>query len=500
MFIKKTKKRIISPIIAMIIFILAFSVLSLILSILNVSANQISIVNGSLETSIVLVRNIFSKEGMINFFTNVVTNYSLIEPIALLIISFMAVSIGKSSGLLKHLFSPLRKFKSSFITFIVIFLGVISSIIGEYSYVILIPLVAILYEYLNKNPIYGIVTVFLGITLGYGTGLFVNYNDYALGILTQTSAIIDVDATYKFSVFSNQYIMIASTIAITCLMTMLVNKYLADKLLYAEEFNDELNISKKSLLLSGLVGIILLFAVILFILPNGILLDNTQTSYIAKLFSPTSPFNLSFMFIVLFIFSAMSIVYGITSKNFKDEHQIGWGYTKSFNNVGYLFILLFLSSILTNIVSWTNMGTVIGIKILDLISLFDLTGIPLIIVSFICILLMSIFIPNSLEKWYLISPVLVPIFMRGNLTPDFAQFVFKAAESVGKVITPLFIYFIVMVGFIQKYNTKQKPITLFDTIKLVWPIIIAMIIFWLLILVIWYVAGLPLGIGTSAIM
>ena len=84
---------------------------------------------------------------------------------------------------------------------------------------------------------------------------------------------------------------------------------------------------------------------------------------------------------------------------------------------------------------------------------------------------MSILMPGSLEKWYLISPILVPLFMRGNLTPDFAQFVFKTADSVGKVITPVFIYFIVMVGFIQKYNVKENKVTLFNTMKLIYPII-----------------------------
>jgi len=161
---------------------------------------------------------------------------------------------------------------------------------------------------------------------------------------------------------------------------------------------------------------------------------------------------------------------------------------------------MFLISVLTGIINWTNLGTFASLKLLELISLFDITGIPLIVISFILIILMSILIPGDLEKWTLISPLLIPLFMRGNLTPDFAQFVFKAADSVGKVITPVFVYFIIMVGFIQKYNIKENKVTLFNTMKLIWPIIIAMVIFWLLILIIWYIAGLPLGIDTLATM
>lgn len=497
---KDKKKRLISPITMMLLLIFITLIGSSWLAILNVDGTQTTIENGILETSIVVVQNIFSKEGLTYFFSNIITNFILLQPFVLLILSFMAVSIAKNSGLLKHIFSPLKKLKSSVLTFIVIFVSVIATIIGDYSYIILIPLVAILYQYVNKSPVLGVITVFVGITLGYGTGIFYNYNDYALGMLTEAAAIVDVDSSYKFDLYSNLYIMLASTIAISFILTALIEKYLSKRVRSSEKYNDELVISKKALMGGLLTLALCLVGTIFLIRPGGILLDETQTHYVAKLFSSTSPFNLSFMFIFLFIVTLTSLVYGILSKNFKNNHDFSWAFTKEFNNIGYLFVLMFLSSILIGIINWTNLGVVIANRLIYLISLFDFTGILLIVITFIFIILMSIFIPGSIEKWALISPVLVPLFMRGNLTPDFAQFVFKAADSVGKIITPLFIYFIMMVGFIQKYNSNENKVTLFNTMKLIWPIIITMIVFWLLILIIWYVAGLPLGIGTLATM
>jgi len=497
---KKNKQNQLSPIITMLIMILVASLLSLILFLLKASADQGVIVNGVLENTIVPVKNIFSKEGLIYFFSNIITNFNILEPFALIIFSIMSAGILKSSGILKHVFSPFKNLKTTILTFIVIFVGVVSTLIGDFSYIILFPLVAIFYQYTDRSPVLGIVTMFLGITLGYGTGLMYNYNDFALGVLTQNAAVIDVDATYKYELLSNLYIMIASTVAITFLITILIDKYLSKKVTISEKYEDELITSRKALIISAIASILLLVPIIMMILPNGILLDNTQSEYIAKLFGINSPFRLSFMFIYLVLTTITSIVYGLVSKNFKNNHEIGWGLTKYFDNIGYVFIMMFLISVLTGIVNWTNLGTFATLKLLEIISLFDFTGIPLIIISFIFIILMSILLPGDLQKWSLISPILVPLFMRGNLTPDFAQFVFKAADSVGKVITPLFIYFIIMVGFIQKYNVKENKVTLFNTMKLIWPIIIAMIIFWLLILIIWYVAGLPLGIETFATM
>ena len=497
---KKKQPKLLSPVITMCILILIALITSSFLAIINFDGTQTTIENGMLETSITVVKNIFSKEGLIYLFSNIITNFTLLEPFVLIILSLMAIGILKESGLLKHLFEPLKKLKPNVLTFIVVFISVISSIIGDYSYIILLPLVAVLYQYVNKSPVLGIITVFLGITLGYGTGIFYNYNDYALGVLTEAAAVIDVDPSYKFNLYSNLYIMIVSSVIVTFLITTLIEKFLSKKVATTAKYEDDIKTSNKALLFSIISLIICVIPIFIMIMPNGILLDNTQTKYVAKLFSANAPFNLSFMYLFLMVMAIVGLVYGFISKNFKNNHEFGWSFAKQFDNIGYLFVLMFLSSILIGIINWTNLGTVIANNLISIISLFDFTGIPLIVVSFIFIILMSILIPGSLEKWALISPILVPLFMRGNLTPDFAQFVFKAADSVGKILTPLFIYFIVMLGFIQKYNKNENKVTLFNTVKLIWPIIITMIIFWLLILIIWYIAGLPLGIDTLATM
>lgn len=498
---QKKNKTLLAPIFTMVILILVVTLASTILSVLNVEGSQTSIVNGTLETSIVVVRNIFSKDGIVNFFSNIMTNFNLLEPLLALILSLMAISIAKSSGLLKHLFLPLKRINPKVLTFLVILISIASSLVGDYNYIILLPLVAIMYQYLGKSPVLGIITVFLGLTLGYGTGLFYNYNDYALGMLTQNAAI-NVDATYKYTLYSNFYIMVASTIVMSYLLTLLVERYLSKKVVNTVEYTDEIKTSRKALVFSLVTFVIFVIGIVFMILPKfgGLLLDSTGNTYVAKLLGTTSPFYESFMFLFLVMMAIVSFVYGFISKNFQNNLDYGWGFSKQFDNLGYLFILMFLSSILIGIIDWTNLGVVITNKLINLLNVFSLTGIMLIVVSFIFIILMSILLPNSLDKWVLISPIMIPLFMKGNLSPDYAQFVFKAADSVGKVVTPMFIFFPIMVGFIQKYNSKENKITLFGTFKLIWPIVLTMIIFWLLMLILWYVAGLPLGVGTVATM
>lgn len=497
---KKKNKKTISPIITISVFIVVIMLLSAVLSLLNVEGNKTAIVGGNLETSIVVVNNIFSKGGVVHFFNNVVSNFELLQPLVLIVLSLMAIGVFEASGLFHHLFAPLKKLNTKVLTLLVVFVGVISSFVLEYSYIILLPLVAILYRYLNKSSVLGILTMFLGITLGYGTGIFYNYDDFTLGTLTQIAATVDVDQGYRYMLYSNIYIMIASTAILSVALAFLINHYIAPKLSAKTETFEELNKSRKGLIFSLIAMVLMVIAIVLLTIPKtgGLLLDQSQPLFVAKMFGANAPFNTSFMFLFLAIITVMSLIYGLFSKNFTSSHDFATGFSKIFDKVGYLFIMMFLLSILIGVIDWTNIGVVVTARLVNLLATLNFSGIALIITAFIFIIIMSILMPNALEKWVLISPLLIPLFMRANMSPEFAQFLFEAADSIGKVITPLFTFFIVALGFIAKYS--EEEIGILKIQKLMMPVILLTIGLWLFIIIGWYIVGLPLGIGTTITM
>ena len=151
---KKNKKKImLGPVITIIILTFILMIISSICSMLGIGGYKTSIVNGSLESSLVTVKNILTIDGMKYIFSNVVLNFRAFEPLVLIIMSFIAVSIGESSGLFKAVFTPFKRLNSKVTTFLVFLLGIISSIIGEYSYIMLITLVSVMYKHLGKNQV-----------------------------------------------------------------------------------------------------------------------------------------------------------------------------------------------------------------------------------------------------------------------------------------------------------------------------------------------------------
>ena len=492
---KKVKRT--GPITTIIILLLVVSGLSYIFNLLGVRGYITEA--GSLQTSLVTVNNVLSKEGIKYILYNSITNFQMMQPLVYLIISLIAVSILETSGLLKHLLQPFSKFKYRYITFITLMLGILSTFIGDYCYVLMLPLVGLVYRYLGRDSSLGVITVFIGITVGYSAGIFCNYQQYLLGLIT-TNAASGIDANYTYYVWSNMYIMIVSMIVISILGTMLIEKKLAKKYLRNEE-KDNLVISRKALITSSLVGFFIIAFFVYAIIPglpmSGMLLSSEYEVYIAKLLGDNAPLSNSLLLLILAIILICSFVYGKISRNIKNSDYT-YCLTKAFDNTGYIFVLMFFASILLGLLEWTNISTVFATNIVDFIGSLQFSGTALVLICFIAVVLISILIPTALTKWNLVAPVFVPLFMRSNMTPAFSQAVFMSADAVGKCFSPIYIYFIIMLGFLYRYDKNNNNI--FGTMKHMMSVLWLLVLAVLVIVVGWSLIGFPTGIGTNITM
>lgn len=500
---KKKTNKLYGPVSVIAVLIGIVSLMSLVFSIFGIESYKTVIANGTLETTLITAKNIISLEGIKFLVGSAASNFRTFEPLVFLIISLIGISICEKSGLLCSLFSPFKRVKLSIVLFITLFIGAIGSVIGDYSYIFLIPMVGVAYKYLGKNPLLGILTMFLGITIGYGTGIIFNYNDHLIGLLTEKAATVDVDKTYAFSLLSNLYIMIISTFIICLIGAGVINRFLVPKVSrkYISE-DDEYIVSKSANGITLLVLIILIGLIVYSILPlktfgAGILLDNDASRYMDKLFGNNSPFSNGLVILITVIMIICGFVYGKISGNIKNSHEFSLGLSKNFENLGFMFVLMFFIAQLSSIIEWTNIGNIIGARLIDFMANVQFSGIPLIILFFIVIVLMSILLPGTMDKWNLANPIVIPLFMRSNITPNFTQFIFKVADGVGKCFSPIFVYYIITLAFLEKYRISEKnQVSVFGTLKMMMPVILILTAVWILIICIWYIMGLPIGIGT----
>jgi aminobenzoyl-glutamate transport protein len=468
--------------------------ISLVLSILKVGGSVTEA--GSLETSLVTVKNIFSKDGIKYLLNNYVVNFQLMQPLIYLVMSLISVSILESSGLINYLVKPFKKVKPFWITFLTFFISIILTFVGDLGYILLIPLVCSIYKILGRNPLLGMITVFLGVTIGMGAGVVFNYQDYLLS-LTTTTAASNIDDTFTYNLFSNIYIMLFSTLILSIVGTISIEKLLSKKF-KRYDYDKEVNLSKRAFVITSIIGILITLFFVYAIIPglplSGLLLNSSEKVYIAQIFSDTSALGNGLMLVILGISVLCGFIYGRISGNIRHKNDYIHCLTGSFENTGYILVVVFFASIMLGLLEWSNIPTVLTTNIVDLIGGLNFNGVLLVIIVFISILFISILIPTTITKWNLVAPVYVPLLMRANISPNFMQSIFMSADAVGKLFSPIYLYLIIMIGFLYKED-QDVSTSIFDTMKLMMPVILILLATNFIIVVGWYVLGIPIGLS-----
>ena len=144
----------------------------------------------------------------------------------------------------------------------------------------------------------------------------------------------------------------------------------------------------------------------------------------------------------------------------------------------------------------SNIGMVVTAWLANLLGHLSLNGLPLIIVSIIFIAVANLLLTSPTSKWLIFSPVVVPMCMQANISPQFAQIILRVGDSMTKGYTPLLASFVIFIGYLNVYNLhKDKPFTIHKSLEIITPYFLIMSITWILIIVGWYILGLPIGPG-----
>lgn len=494
----KKDKVSLNPIMTLMILIGLAILLSGILALLGIGATNPA------EGNWVAVESLLSLRGIKYIFQSTVANFASFTPLSMLIIILIGIGIMDKSGFLKTTFSLItRKCQKKTITFVLALICIISSIGGDLAYVVMIPLSAILFYYGRRNPLHGIVISFAALTCGTGLSIFKTSVDSSLDALTLDAAHI-LDSSYTLSYLGYFVIMTVAIFVLAAVITYVAEKFSVNDV-PKYEFKDEKKEFKlakrdiRGLIFAGTFGIIYLLIFIYNIIPglplSGNLLDYSQKLYIDKLFNPNSFFSQGFVFIVTIWFVILGLFYGLGSRSIKNNNDFCDYLTHSLDGIGRTIILILLSSILINVFKKTNIGTVVTALIGNLISNCKFTGIPLLLMFFFGTAIATILLPNTVNKWTILASTCVPTLMNVGFSPEFIQVIFRFAESMTYGLTPIMAYFVIYLAYMEKYNTSDKPIGIFKILNYQKKYALATGVVLLILLIIWYLVGLPIGIN-----
>ena len=467
-------------------------VLSAITSYFNVSA----IDPGRGES--VAARNLVSGEGLRWFLEEMVTNFAHFAPFGLVLVMLMGVSIAEQSGLLAVALRNIAFAVPKQIVMPVIFIiGACGNIGSDAGIVIVPPIAALIFSKMGLHPIAGLIAGYAGATAGFTANFFIAGTDVMLaGISTQVAS--GINGGIEVSATANWYFMIVSTFALGLGGAFIVRRFTiprcnafagADMLDTADlEQNKGLtDEERKGLKHAGIA--ILLYSALIFMLvaPTWGPLRDPVTNAIVP-----SPFLRGLVPILFFFFAIPGYFYGratgtITQANDVLKHmEFGM---KGLS--GYIVLMLVVAQFI-ELFTWSNLDKILAINGAEFLRATGLTGPVLFTVYMILVALLNIFLGSGSAKWAIFAPIFIPMLAQLNYSPAFVQLMYRVGDSITNCVTPLYVYFPLLLGWINKYD---KRIGIGTVVSLLIPYAVILFIIWLVLLFVWYGLNLPIGVG-----
>lgn len=447
--------------------------------------------------------NLLSQEGLHMIMTRMVTNFTSFAPLGTVLVAMLGIGVTEASGLMS---TGLRLLVISapkrLLTFAIVFAGILSNTASEVGYVVLVPLGGMIFLAVGRNPIAGIAAAFAGVSGGYSANLLLGTIDPLLAGLSEEAAHI-IEPGYSVNPAANYYFMFVSTFFIAILGTWVTEKIVVPRLgdyqgdAQPEEIKKLDVLEKRGLRYAVWTLVVVALLMLWSAAPiesgfwkhipfSGFLRDPGTGSLLR------SPFMSGIVAILFLTAGAMGIAYGVGAKTLRSNNDVINGMGKSMAALGTYVVLVFFAAQFVAYFNWTNLGMIFAIQGANAISVLGLGRIPLMIVLVLVSAIINLILGSASAKWAILAPVFIPMFMLLGYSPEFTQLAYRVGDSVTNVIAPMMAYFAMIVAFIERYDKKAGIGTIVATML---PYSVVFLIGWLGLLIIWILAGLPIGPG-----
>ena len=452
------------------------------------------------------IESLLSVDGIRFIFTSFVQNFANFSVVAVIFVAMIGVGVAEKAGLMAALIRKLVKVAPArAIAFIIVLLGVLSSVASDAGYLILIPLGAAAFASLGRHPLAGLAAAYAGVSAVFAVNILITPIDSLLTEITN-EAIGLVPGGEPLSITANLYFSIVSTVVIALVVTFVTERMIEPRLgTYVPESGGrgaveqsdapdapdggiELGDEPRGLRFS-LYGVLvsILVVALLTVIPGAPLRHPETDAVIGD-----SPFMDSLIFIITVIFLVAGVCYGLGAKTMKSSVDVINAITETFASLaGLIFMLLLISQFIAYF-NFSNMPTVLAVEMADLLERADIGAIWLLILFILVIAVLDIVIPGVVPKWAIFAPIFIPLFLRLDVAPQTVLAAYRVADSPMNVITPLMVYLPFIVVVAQRY---KKDAGLGTVISLMLPYTLVTLVFWTLFFVVWYLLGIPFGPG-----
>ena len=517
-WVERTGNRLPDPVFIFLYLIGFLIIVSVICSLLGVSANHPTKVDASGNPVIIKGASLLSAENIRRLWVDMPKTFTHFHPIGYVLVVMLGAGVAERSGLFASAIkAALRNAPKFLLTPVVALVAMLSNHAADAGYVVMIPLAAVIFAAAGRHPLAGIACGFAGVSGGFSANIAPGQLDALLYGITETAyEASSIDAGWTSNIAGNTFFIIALLFVYLPLIWWVTDKIIEPKLgkwvpdsgsdmaSYGDEDKPLTPEQRKGLRWSlyALLAVCAVWALMLF-MPGRPLYDPTAcppdqaAEGLCAAVSNYAPFFRSLVGGFMVLFLAAGWAYGKAAGTIKTQEDLVGMMSEAMKDMGYYLVLMFAAAHFVAMFNWSNLGLVSAVHGAGAIQS---SGLPMPIVLGLIVIfsaILNLFVGSASAKWALLAPVLVPMLLLLGISPDAATAVYRVGDGATNIITPLMVYFPLVLVFAQRWT---KNFGLGSLTAMMIPYSIWMLVTGVILVMLWIVMGWSFGPGAPALI
>ena len=515
-WIERTGNKLPDPVFLFFYLIIALIVISIIAAMAGVSAlhpTQLDEATGN-QLKIEAV-SLLAADNIQKLWVEMPKTFTHFHPLGYVLVVMLGAGVAERSGFFAAgMAKAVKGAPKALLTPVVALVAMLGNHAADAGYVVLIPLAGILFAAAGRHPLAGIAAAFAGVSGGFSANISPGQLDALLfGITEEAVGASALDPSWTANIAGNWYFISAMTFLFLPIIWYVTDKVIEPRLgawtggasagadadgTSPDPTEHDGPLASKGLRHAALAALfVIALWVLMVVAPETPLID--EAACLAEdgtrvpdcsIHTELGPLYRSLVAAFFLLFLLTGWAYGRAVGKIKDHRDLVDMMTESMKDMGYYLVLAFAAAHFVAMFGWSNLGLITAVHGAAGI---ESTGLPLPLVLGLMVIfagLLNLFVGSASAKWALLAPILVPMLMLLGISPEGATAAYRVGDSATNIITPLMVYFPLILVFAQRW---QKDFGLGSLTAMMVPYSVWLLISGTVLIVIWFYLGIPLG-------
>ena len=448
-----------------------------------------------------VAQSLLSKENLERLMIGMPKTLAEFPPLGIVITIIYGASVAERSGLFSTAIrGALLNAPKAILTPVVVITGMVSHHASDASYVVVIPLAAVIFAAAGRHPLAGLAAGFAAVSGGYAGNLFPGASDALILGITEPAAQL-IDPSYSVNIAGNWFFIVGVVAVFTPIVWFMTDRIIEPRLgawtpgsaagaPAAGEKTPLTSPEKRGLAWAGLavLGMIALWAV-LTLMPGSPFVDPDAEA--GQTFNPLYRSLVAFFAVTFFVAGG---AFGVGAGSVTSHRDMVRMMVEGLSQLAPYIVLAFFAAHFVAMFNWSGLGPILAVNAAAGLQQIDLPT-PLLLITVVLVsCFFDLFIGSASAKWSALAPIVVPMFMLLGISPEMTTAAYRMGDSVTNIATPLMSYVPLILAFAQRWDPKFGLGSLMSTML---PYAGAFLVAGLLMVAAWVALDLPLGPGVG---